>query len=151
MAITSEIGVFVVSVSDSIFSKGTEVFENFAAPTNQYDKDVNLMICLTILGVSLIVCVGVYACFKEIASMKRHAKEKDHELDMKREENNKEIWKLQHENIMAEMHRKLKKEKWEQDMANEDHRKEDEKKIIKLEKDLAVANAVLSEKEKCKN
>lgn len=153
MALTSETGVFVVSVSDSILSKGYEVIQNFAAPTNQYDKDINLMICLTVLGVCFFICVTVFACFIAVSRIKRHSKKKEYELEIQKLDKNEKIWKLQYqyhkdkldqdykvrkallevENQKAIQDFEIKKEVWEQ---NKD------RKVWEVDTELAVANAI---------
>ena len=160
MALTSEIIDYAVSAGDSLLTKGSVIVQNFAASTNQHDQDINWMVCLTVMIVCFLVCVTVCVCFNIVSRIKRDAKEKEYKLEKEKLDNTKEIFKLQKEKeklqhekerLQSKVDQNEKKEKWEQDMAFEKLRKEDEKKIIELEKEVAIAKAVESDREKRKN
>ena len=60
-------------------------------------------------------------------------------------------WEIEKHKEAIDLENTKQKEDWEQDKKIEENRKEDEKKIIELEKELAVAKAVQSDREKRKN
>ncbi|MDE5814133.1 MAG: hypothetical protein K2H72_07600 [Muribaculaceae bacterium] len=136
MAIPTETGTYVVIVADTILTKGKDMVNILEATTNQYDRDISTMICVTIMVVCLFVCAAVFACFIVVSRIKRHAREKEFELEVQKLDKKEEIWKLKNheEDLKKEYDLKLKKELWEVEKQKEAFELKKQKEMLEFEK-----------------
>ena len=136
MAIPAETGTYVVIVADTILTKGKNMVNILEATTTQYDRDISAMICVTIMVVCLFVCAAVFACFIVVSRIKRHAREKEFELEVQKLDKKEEIWKLKNheEDLKKEYDLKLKKELWEVEKQKNAMELEKQKNAMELEK-----------------
>lgn len=134
MALSSEISEYVISSTDTIIKHASVLVQNFSAPTNQWDKDVNQTICLTVFGVCLIFCLAVFSCFIVVSRMRRHAKEKECELELQKLHMKEEIWNLKINNEKNNHEFKLKQQRWEIEKLKEAWEIEKQIEALKIEK-----------------